>query len=119
MGEKQLTPRNRSKANMMIFAHLPNITGIIRVPSRALRRLNAGALAIVMMVGLALLEAGQQPTSTAGTPAVNNTMAARMATNRGNSELDTATHPFGFYGLGQRPTVGPCPSFLRASVCLP
>jgi hypothetical protein len=119
MGEKQPTRRNKSTANIMIFAHPPNNPGVIRESSRLLRHVNAGTLAVVMMVSLALLKAEQQPTSTAGKPAVNNTMAAGIAINRGNSELDTATHPSGFYRLGERPTVGPCPGLSRASVCLP
>jgi hypothetical protein len=104
---------------MMVSTHLSNNTSFTKAPPLFLRHLNAGTLAVVMMVGLAVLEAERGPSSAAGTPAVDRTMVAGLAANASTSGLDTTTRPSGFYGLDQRPTVGPCSGFSRPSVCLP
>src|SRR5215469_15344562 len=94
----------------MISTHLANNTRVIRTRPRFLRHLNAGTLSIVMMVGLALLDAMRGPNSTAATSVLDKTVMTGMATNVSSPELDTAIHASGFCRLDQRATIGPCSS---------
>jgi len=111
--------KNNSKANIMIATDLPNDTRVIQMLSRFLKHLNAGTLSVVMMVGLAVLEAVRGPNSAGAMSAADKTIMPAMATNVSSLALDTAIHGSGFHSLGQRTPLGPCPGLSGSSASLP
>jgi hypothetical protein len=125
-----------AKANLIGPSHLSRQTRVIQVLFPFLRHLNAGTLSVVMMVGLALLDAMRDTHPAPTNAAVDNAMIVRMATDVSTIRLGTSTvpgfqeitcfpepiqssaHSSGSHRLDQRTPEHPCSAFARSSACL-
>jgi len=111
--------RRNVKANIMIPINLPNNTRGSRTRFPFLKHVNAGTLAVVMMVSMALLDATRRPSSATGMSTLNNTLIDELATDVPSLGIATSTHPSELYRENQRTMVGLCSGLSRRSACLP
>jgi hypothetical protein len=125
-----------AKANLTVSSHVSFQTRVIQMLFPFLRHLNAGTLSVVMMVGLASVDAMRYTDPTAKKTAVDDAMIAGMPTDVSIGRLDKSTvpdfqemtcfsQPFqrsdqssGSHWLDQRRTQHPCSAFARSSACL-